>query len=82
MVLSQRLELQERLLRQTYQKENAAAVQLSRHIRANPLEACEKFVQQYNILGLEQQDKVRAEAERMLIHSKVKIVINIELKLI
>nr|XP_039248119.1 transmembrane protein 232-like [Styela clava] len=67
---SQRLALQERLLRQNYARENAAAAAAGAHIRANPLEVCEKFVQRYNASTFEGQEPLRAEAERILIHSK------------
>lgn len=67
---SQRLALQDRLLRQNYAKENAAAAAASAHIRANPLEVCEKFVQRYNASTYQNQEQLRAEAERILIHSK------------
>lgn len=67
---SQRLELQERLLRQTYQKESERAAQATRHIRANPLEVCEKFVQRYNGAGLEERESLREEAERIVVLSK------------
>lgn len=67
---SQRLELQERLLQQTHEKENATASQARKHIRANPLEVCEKFLQRYNACSFSEQDHLRAAAERLITHSK------------
>lgn len=65
---SQRIELQERLLRQNYDKEKAASK--STRSTFNPLEVCEKFVQKYTNAKLDQRDQLRAEADRMLTHCK------------
>lgn len=67
---SQRLELQERLLKQTYLQSiqsQKVVVQTSR----NPLEVSEEFIKQYNeVKGLEEKQQLETTAQKMLERSK------------
>ncbi|XP_060065301.1 transmembrane protein 232-like isoform X1 [Ylistrum balloti] len=67
---SQRLELQERLLKQTYLQSvqsQKVVVQTSR----NPLEVTEEFIKQYNeVKGLEEKQQLETTAQKMLERAK------------
>ena len=66
---SQRLELQQRLLRQAYDEAKSSG-QLPQTQRS-PLELSEQFVHKYNIAGPKVKEKLHDKAEKMLQRSKV-----------
>uniref|UniRef100_H2ZA50 Uncharacterized protein n=1 Tax=Ciona savignyi TaxID=51511 RepID=H2ZA50_CIOSA len=64
---SQRLELQKRLLQQTYNDVEDA--EKSPNI-TNPLEVSEQFVHKYNTSGLQEKETLQAKADKMIQRSK------------
>nr|CAB3267078.1 transmembrane protein 232-like [Phallusia mammillata] len=65
---SQRLELQERLIRQAYDEGKST----DGHVpsQKNPLEVSEKFVQKYNLAGLKEKEILQDKAMKMLERAK------------
>ncbi|XP_076813085.1 transmembrane protein 232-like isoform X2 [Clavelina lepadiformis] len=67
---SQRIELQQRILQQTYGGSHPTSTAPAIPPRGNPLEVSEQFVQKFNVAGLKEKEILRDKAEKMLLRSK------------
>ncbi|XP_078488089.1 transmembrane protein 232-like [Ciona intestinalis] len=64
---SQRLELQQRLIRQSYNEPQESD---KRQSYTNPLEVSEQFVHKYNASGIQEKEQLRDRADKMIQRSK------------